>query len=103
MAYSYHVKEASFIARIASWKLRAAKVAIVIGNTIYLHNTRKDEFLRDKRWLLHELKHIEQFKRYGLLRFIMLYLLESARNGYTCNKFEIEARRAEMQVSEENK
>jgi hypothetical protein len=95
MVYSYFIKEKSLVARIASWKLRADRVAIVIGNTIYLHNTREDEFLQNKKWLLHELKHIEQFNRYGFLRFIFLYLLESARHGYANNKFEIEARIAE--------
>jgi hypothetical protein len=83
------------IARLAAWKLNCNKVAIVIGSTIHLHNTQQQEFLEDKRWLLHELKHIEQFKRYGYLSFIFLYLWEGIRKGYTNNKYEIEARAAE--------
>lgn len=91
----YRIKENSFIARIAAWRMSASGLAIVIGNTIHLHNTSKDEFLKNKRWVKHELCHIEQFRRYGFFRFIVLYLVESARNGYHKNKYEIEARQAE--------
>lgn len=91
----YHIKERSLIARLAAWKLNCNKVAIVIGKTIHLHKTQQQEFLEDKQWLLHELKHIEQFRRHGLLPFIFLYLWESLRHGYINNKYEIEARAAE--------
>ncbi|MGK2864711.1 MAG: DUF4157 domain-containing protein [Chitinophagaceae bacterium] len=91
----FRVKEKSFIARFAAWKLTCDKVAIVIGKTIHLHNTRKQEFLQNRRWLLHELKHIEQFQKHGIARFIFLYLWESIRHGYTNNKYEIEARASE--------
>ena len=96
MITQYHIKENSFIARLAAIKLGSKNVAIVIGNTIHLHNTHRHEFLQDKRWLLHELKHIEQFQRYGFIRFIFLYTWESIRKGYTNNKYEIEARNAEQ-------
>lgn len=76
--------------------MSASGLAIVIGKTIHLHNTSKDEFLKNKRWVKHELCHIEQFRRYGFFRFIVLYLVESARNGYVKNKYEIEARQAEL-------
>jgi hypothetical protein len=91
----YKIKEQSFIARLAAWKLNSDKVALVIGKTIHLHNTGKLEFLQNKRWLLHELKHVEQFKQHGFLSFIFLYLWESIRHGYVKNKYEIEARASE--------
>ena len=91
----YRIKENSFIARLAAWKLNCSKVAIVIGRTIHLHNTKRQEFLQNRKWLLHELEHIEQFKRHGVLFFIFLYLWESIRHGYTNNKYETEARAAE--------
>ena len=91
----FRIKERSFIARLAAWKLKSDKVAIVIGKTIHLHNTAGLEFLQNKQWVLHELKHVEQFKQHGLLSFIFLYLLESFRHGYINNKYEIEARAAE--------
>jgi hypothetical protein len=91
----FRIKERSFIARLAAWKLKSDKVAIVIGKTIHLHNTGRPEFLQNKRWVLHELKHVEQFQQHGFFPFLFLYLLESVRRGYTNNKYEIEARAAE--------
>ena len=91
----FQIKERSFIARLAAWKLNSDKVAIVIGKTIHLHNTERNELLQNKRWLLHELKHIEQFRHYGFLPFIFLYVWESIRHGYTNNKYEMEARASE--------
>jgi hypothetical protein len=93
----YRIKENSFIARIAAWKRSASRIAIVIGRTIHLHNTSKEEFLSDERWVKHELCHVEQFRRFGLVRFIALYLWESMRSGYYMNKYEVEARKAELQ------
>ena len=80
---------------MAAWKLHSDKVAIVIGRTIHLHNTQAPEFLQNRRWLLHELMHVRQFKQYGFLPFIMFYLWESILHGYTNNKYEIEAVKAE--------
>lgn len=91
----YYIKENSWIARLAARKLKTKKAAIVIGKTIHLHNTSGQEFVKDRKWLLHELKHIEQFRQHGFLPFIFLYLWESIRHGYTHNKYEIEARGAE--------
>lgn len=90
-----NIRENSFVGLLAARKLGATKVAIVIGNTIYLYATSRTEFLSNKRWLLHELKHIEQFHRYGFFTFIFRYLLETIRSGYYMNRFEIEAREAE--------
>jgi hypothetical protein len=91
----FHIKENSWIARMAARKLRAPRVALVLGNTIHLYNTSKDHFLSHERWVKHEMKHIEQFQQYGFLRFICLYLIESLRKGYYQNRFEVEARAAE--------
>jgi hypothetical protein len=91
----FKIRERSFIARLAAWKLKSDAVAIVIGKTIHLHNTAKTEFLQNRRWLLHELKHVEQFRQHGFLSFIFLYVWESIRRGYVQNKYEIEARAAE--------
>jgi hypothetical protein len=92
----YRIKENSWVARIAAWKLKSKQAAIVVGSTIHLYHTSKEEFLTDKNWLKHELKHIEQFQRYGLIRFILLYLRESLKKGYENNKYEVEARQAEV-------
>lgn len=90
------IKEDSWFARIAAAKLGSERVAIVWGRTIHLHNTSKADFLSDRRWVNHELKHVAQFEQYGWLRFAILYLVESIRHGYFNNKFEQEAREAEL-------
>ena len=51
--------------------------------------------MQNKKWVKHEMTHLEQFKRYGFFSFIVMYLWESARKGYYNNKYEIEARMAE--------
>lgn len=90
------IKENSLLARIAAYKLKTKRCAIVINSTIHLHNTTKTEFMVNRKWLLHELKHVEQYQRYGVLRFIFLYLYETMKRGYRNNRFEVEAREAEL-------
>ncbi len=92
---NYRIKEKSFLAFIAAKKLKAKQVAMVIGKTIHLHNTSEEEFLNNRRWFKHELAHIEQYKKYGLLKFLFLYLWYSIKYGYYNNPFEVEARKAE--------
>lgn len=95
MSDTYKIKENSILAQIAARKMKSEKMAMVVGRTIYLHNTRKEEFLQNKRWLRHELAHIRQFQALGVLRFLYQYLIESVRKGYYNNRFEVEARAAE--------
>ena len=83
------------MAKLAAKNLKSNAVAMVLGKTIYLHNTTKADFLQDERWLKHELCHIEQFKKHGYIFFIVKYLWESIRKGYYNNRFEVEARQAE--------
>ncbi len=90
----YYIKENSWLARVAALKLNTNSVAIVLGKTIHLHHTSKEEFLKNKKWLHHELCHVQQYKQYGFLGFIFKYLYESIRHGYYNNRFEIEARNA---------
>lgn len=91
----FHIKENSWLAWIAAKKLNANSVAMVLGKTIHLHNSSKDNFMQDKKWLNHELCHIRQFKQYGFVGFLVRYLAESIRHGYYNNRFEVEARNAE--------
>lgn len=89
------IKENSWVAKVAAWKLGSHAVAIVIGGTIHLSNVSKEQFLSNEKWVKHELCHIHQFQQYGYLNFIIKYLLESIRTGYYKNKYEVEARQAE--------
>jgi hypothetical protein len=89
------IKERSWIARLAAWKLGAPAVALTLGDTIYLYNANAAMLVCDAGWLRHELKHVEQFRRYGLTRFLAMYAWESLKKGYQMNRFEVEARAAE--------
>ncbi|MBN9350151.1 MAG: DUF4157 domain-containing protein [Chitinophagaceae bacterium] len=93
--HEFCIRENSWIAMLAARKLKSSQVAVTIGKTIHLWHTSSGEFLTNISWVNHELCHVQQFKRYGYLKFITMYLYESIRNGYTKNKFEIEAREAE--------
>ena len=87
------------MAKIAARKLKEKKVAMVLGKTIYLHNTSKSEFLLNKRWLRHEIAHVKQFKKFGVMQFLFAYLMESFNNGYDNNRFEVEARIKERDLT----
>jgi hypothetical protein len=92
---SFLIKENSWLAKIAAKKLRSKSVAMVLGKTIHLHNTTKEEFLNNTTWLKHELCHVQQFKQHGFFMFVIKYLYESIKVGYYNNKYEVEAREAE--------
>ena len=49
----------------------------------------------NERLLRHEMKHLEQIERDGILKFSVKYLWWLARYGYLNNPYEIEARKAE--------
>jgi len=93
------IKENSWVAKVAAAKMKADKVAIVFGSTIHLHNTTKQEFLNDSDWVCHELKHVEQYKQNGFAGFLIKYVTDWMKNGYYKNKFEVEARRSEKDLS----
>ncbi|SRR6266480_6559996 len=94
----YRIKENSFIARIAAWKLHSKRAAIVFGKNIHLHNISSQQFLADKRLMRHELCHVKQYHEHGFLPFLFKYLVESIKHGYFNNRFEKEARAAEERV-----
>jgi len=89
------IKENSWLGAIAANKLKEESVAMVLGNTIHLHHTSKENFLQNTKWVKHELCHIQQFRHHGYVVFIVKYLWESIRKGYYNNKFEVAARAAE--------
>ncbi len=93
------IKENSLIARIAAYKLRCNSLAMVIGETIHLHNSTKQDFLSNEPWVRHEVAHIKQYSQLGFIRFIALYLIESVKRGYKKNRFEVEARQKENDLS----
>ena len=96
------IKEQSWFARIAAYNLKSKTMAAVLGNTIHLWNVKREDFLKSTPWVIHEVEHVRQFKRYGFMQFSVLYLVEYIRRGYHNNRFEAEARDAEENLTELN-
>ena len=94
---AYTIKENSFLAKLAAWKLGKSTMAIVFGSRIHLFNCSKETFLSNQSWLRHELCHVKQYQQHGYLLFLFKYLWESIRHGYYNNRFEVEARAAESE------
>ena len=92
------IKEHSLLAKLAAKKLHSTQMAMAFGNTIRLHNTSKEEFLKNITWVRHEVAHIHQSKKRGAIVFLLSYLLESFYVGYQFNKYEVEA--VEMEKNE---
>ncbi len=86
------------LARIACVVLGSQRVAMVIGQTVHLSGTTREQFLADAEWVAHELVHVRQFKEHGLVPFLWKYLVESVRVGYYHNKYEVEAREEARRV-----
>ena len=91
----FYIKENSWLAMLAAKKLNSESVAMVLGKTIHLYGSTKENFLADKRWVKHELCHVKQFDANGYVMFTIKYIWESLRVGYYNNKYEVEAREAE--------
>ncbi len=98
MQTKVYIKENSTVAKLATKILKVNSVAIVIGNTIYLYNISRQDFLSNTKLLAHELTHVKQYQHYGVIKFLFLYLIESIKKGYRNNKFEVEARANEDNV-----
>lgn len=86
------IRENSRLAKIAARRLRSAQVAIVFNKTIHLWGANKIEFLQNLSWVRHEVAHVQQYKRYGVVRFVVMYLYQTLLKGYYNNRFEAEAR-----------
>lgn len=89
------IKENSWLARLAARRLHTENMAVTIGSTIHLYKATRAEFMDNRKWVSHEICHVLQFRKYGLVRFLFLYSWETLRHGYRRNKFEIEALAAE--------
>jgi hypothetical protein len=76
--------------RLARVFLPKRYIAVTLGSHVLTTRGHLDE-----RTLRHEQAHIEQWRRYGVVRFLLLYLWSHVRFGYWRNPFEVEARRAE--------
>jgi hypothetical protein len=89
---SFRVVPNSLLAKIAG-KLKGEEedYAVTIGKTIYL-SCNKEYFFSDTPWVRHEVTHVEQYKKYGILEFAKRYLFFSIFfHSYNKIPFEREA------------
>jgi len=68
--------------------------AVTFGKTIFVSCDKK-VFLSERGWARHELTHVAQYKKYGVLEFLKRYLFYSLFHRYDRNPFEKEALYAE--------
>lgn len=69
------------------------------GFTTFWHTIYLDEaYWCDERLLAHELTHVRQIDDLGILKFSYKYLIETIKNGYRNNKYEVEARASDISV-----
>lgn len=94
-----YVRERSIYASLAARKLSYSRIAIVLGRTIHLHGVTKQAFFASERWVIHELVHVEQYQRYGSIRFLWLYFIGWLRFGYFNHPLEREARSREQEIA----
>ncbi len=74
--------------RLGGWALGSSHVSgITLWRTIFLHRDAR----LDERLLLHELRHVHQFRE--AKTFPLRYLWQSLRRGYSKNPYEVDARR----------
>ena len=67
---------------------------ITLGHHIYFKRSEADV---TPEMLKHEMCHVAQIDKHGLVGFYLKYLWYSLRHGYKNNPFEVEARAAENQ------
>ena len=83
-----HVRVGGFPLRVGGWALGKSHVAgFTLGRTIFVH----PEVPLDASLLLHELRHVHQFRERK--SFPIRYLWQSIRRGYANNPYEVDARR----------
>jgi hypothetical protein len=81
-----------WIPRVGGWlaRMRAPAAAVAVGRTILVH----PEVRLTRELLVHELVHVRQWEEDRL--FPLRYALEHVRYGYWNNRYEQEARAAEL-------
>lgn len=84
--------------RLAKWAGRMhgekEKYALTVGKFVFI-SCKKEDFYVQSWWVNHELTHVEQYQKYGVLGFLKRYLFYSLRYGYDGNPLEKSAVAAE--------
>jgi hypothetical protein len=88
------IKENSKIARLAARINGEKTYAITFGKTIFV-SCKKEDFYAKDWWVKHELTHVAQYEKHGILPFLSKYLYHSVFRRNSENPFEKEAEDAE--------
>ena len=89
------VVENSGLAKVVA-KIKGEQLyAITFGKTIFI-NCKKEEFFNNQWWVKHELAHVRQYQKHGILRFLAMYAYYAVFHPKSINPFEIEAEVAEQ-------
>ena len=88
------VVENSALAKVAAIINGEKTYAITFGKTIFV-SCKKEKFLAKEGWVRHELTHVAQYRKHGIVRFLFKYLYYTVFRRNTENPFELEAEAAE--------
>lgn len=77
--------------------LSQRRSAITLGHIIILTKNYKPGTVEGLALLAHELKHVEQYKRWGIFRFLWRYLKEWLRVGYDLDRHPYEKKAYDFQ------
>lgn len=84
--------------RVVRWFFPKYFVGFTLGRTIRMRGIRG---WVSKELIAHEVIHVLQYKKYGVIGFLIRYLVESIRHGYSGNTLEIEAYQNQNNISQE--
>lgn len=85
----------SLIGKIAAKINGSDNYAVTIGRTIFV-SCSKEQFLSDPSWITHELTHVRQYERLGMIGFLQRYFVYYILYGYRQNPLEKEAFASEL-------
>jgi hypothetical protein len=96
IGYSQKIRvvENSTIAKVIAKIKREESYAITFGKTIFI-SCKKEDFFAQEWWVKHELAHVKQYEKHGILRFLTLYFYYAVFHPKSANPFELEAEAAE--------
>lgn len=76
---------------LLAWPPRRYAAQVLLPRVVFVRRGVR----LSRRLLAHELQHVDQIERYGLLRYWARYVRLLVRYGYAAHPMEVEARAAE--------
>ena len=99
LTYKFNNYDMKLYCKDSHWWMRSTTRAIVLPWGVYYQ--LGGAYRPYLRTILHEIEHLKQIKEFGVIGFYFRYLVEWVKNGYYDNKYEVEARSAEVWWSTE--